>query len=137
MEAKVYAGQGVNWCVSTLRFQSRYGPWHCLHLQRQRAIFFANSEGVQAMKNLKRILFLLPAVALLLSSACSSQDVTLVHPHNGATVQCSGSGFGLGATWVKGYVDDCIRRNEIRGYVPLDKLTPQQRAALEKRGLLP
>jgi hypothetical protein len=89
------------------------------------------------MINLKSGFFLLPASALLLSSACSSQDVTLVHPQNGATVQCSGSGFGLGASWVKGYIADCVRHNERRGYVPLDELTPPQRAALAKRGLLP
>ena len=89
------------------------------------------------MRSLKRIFFLLAASGLLLASACSSQGVRLVHPQTGATVECSGSGFGLGAAWVESHINDCTRRNEHRGYVRLDKLTPEQRADLEKRGLLP
>lgn len=89
------------------------------------------------MKSLTPIVFLLAASAVLLISACSSQEIRLIHPQTGATVECSGSGFGLGAAWVENHIGDCRKRNENRGYIPLDKLTPEQRADLEKRGLLP
>ena len=89
------------------------------------------------MKNLKRISFLVSTSSLLIVSACSSQSVAFVHPQSGATVACSGSGFGLGAGWVESHINDCARRNENRGYIRVDKLTPEQRAELEKRGLLP
>ena len=89
------------------------------------------------MKSLKRIFFFLLAFGVLAISGCSSQGVKLVHPQTGATVECSGSGFGLGAAWVESHIDDCTHRNENRGYIPVDKLTPEQRADLEKRGLLP
>jgi hypothetical protein len=39
--------------------------------------------------------------------------------------------------FLQGYIDDCIRRGETRGYVPVDKLTPEERVELENRGLLP
>ncbi len=74
---------------------------------------------------------------LLLSPGCASQGVTFINPQSGATLECSGSGFGLGTAWVKGHIDDCVRRGETRGYVSVDKLTPEQRLDLEKRGLLP
>lgn len=89
------------------------------------------------MKKLKGISFLLPISWLLIVSACSSQRVILVHPQSGATADCSGSGFGLGAGWVESYINDCTRRSENRGYIRVDKLTPEQRAELEKRGQLP
>jgi len=88
------------------------------------------------MKSLKPIFFSLPALVLLAMPGCSSQGVRLIHPQTGATVECSGSGFGLGAAWVESHINDCTRRNENRGYIRLDKLTPEQRALLEKRGLL-
>jgi hypothetical protein len=71
--------------------------------------------------------------------ACSTHGITLVHPQTGATVQCSGSGFGLGlgTGWIENYVEECTRRNGARGYVPVEKLTPEQRDELEKRGRLP
>jgi hypothetical protein len=60
-----------------------------------------------------------------------------VHPQSGATLECSGSGFGLGTAWVQGYIDECIRRSESRGFVAVDKLTPEQRLDLKSRGSLP
>ena len=89
------------------------------------------------MKSLMRILCLLPASGLLLTPACSSQGVTLMNPQTGAMIECSGSGFGLGAAWVESHINDCTRRNENRGYIRIDKLTPEQRAELGKRGPLP
>jgi hypothetical protein len=38
--------------------------------------------------------------------------------------------------WVQGHMDDCIRRGASRGFVPSDKLIPEQRLHLERRGLL-
>jgi hypothetical protein len=77
------------------------------------------------------------ALSLFLPTACTSQSVNLVNPQSGATTECSGSGFGLAGAWLQGYIDDCIRRSESRGYVAFDKLTPEQRDDLERRGLLP
>jgi hypothetical protein len=76
-------------------------------------------------------------VALTLISGCSSQAVNLVHPQSGATLECSGSGFGLATAWIRGYIDECVRNSETRGYVPVDKLTPEQRLDLQRRGVLP
>ena len=76
-------------------------------------------------------------LCVLLLPACVSQGVTFINPRNGATLECSGAGFGLGSAWVKGHIDDCARRSEARGYVSVDQLTPEQRLDLEKRGLLP
>jgi hypothetical protein len=77
---------------------------------------------------------LLPLLSL---PACTSQTVSLINPHSGATVECSASSFGLAMAFLQGYIDDCIRRGETRGYVPVDKLTPEERVELENRGLLP
>ena len=77
------------------------------------------------------------SMCLLLAPACTTHGVNLVHPQSGATMECSGSGFGLGSAWVQGYIDDCIRRSESRGFAQVDELTPEQRRDLESRGLLP
>jgi hypothetical protein len=74
---------------------------------------------------------------LLASAACSSQTVKLVQPQSGAIAECSASGFGFGATWVEETLGGCISPYESRGYVRLDRLTSEQRADLERRGLLP
>ena len=74
---------------------------------------------------------------LLASAACSSQTVKLVQPQSGATVECSASGFGFGAAWVEETLGGCAQPYESRGYVRSDRLTPEQRADLERRGLLP
>ena len=74
---------------------------------------------------------------LLASAACSSQTVKLVQPQTGATAECSASGFGIASAWVEETLAGCARPYESRGYVRLDKLTPEQRADLERRGLLP
>jgi hypothetical protein len=34
-------------------------------------------------------------------------------------------------------VEECLRSYERQGYVPVEKLTPEQRADLERRGVLP
>ena len=73
---------------------------------------------------------------LLASAACSSQAVKLVQPQSGATAECSASGFGFSAAWVEETLGGCARPYESRGFVRLDRLTPEQRADLERRGLL-
>ena len=35
------------------------------------------------------------------------------------------------------YVEDCLKRYEAQGLVLLERLTPEQRANLERRGVLP
>ena len=79
------------------------------------------------------------ALPLLLSAsaACSSQTVKLVQPQSGATAECSASGFGFGAAWVEETLGGCAQPYESRGYVRSDRLTPEQRADLERRGFLP
>ena len=77
------------------------------------------------------------SLLFLVTSACSSQTVKLVQPQSGATAECSASGFGFSAAWVEETLGGCARPYESRGYVRLDRLTPEQRADLERRGLLP
>jgi hypothetical protein len=76
-------------------------------------------------------------LTLLSAHACAERTVKLVHPRTGAVAECSSSGVGAGNVWAQGYLDDCIRRMESRGYARLDKLTPEQRQGLESQGLLP
>lgn len=77
------------------------------------------------------------AMILLPLSACSSHGVKFIHPQSGATAECSASGFGIGANFSDGFVSGCGRVYEDRGYVRMDELTPEQRASLERRGLMP
>jgi hypothetical protein len=74
---------------------------------------------------------------LLALAACSSQSIKLIHPQSGATAECSGRGFAIGASIADGIVGGCARAYEERGYVALDRLRPEERADLERRGLLP
>jgi hypothetical protein len=76
-------------------------------------------------------------IALFATAACSSQGIKLIHPQSGATAECSASGFGIGAGMSEGFVGGCARSYEDRGYVRLERLTPDERASLERRGLLP
>ncbi len=70
-------------------------------------------------------------------SGCTSQTVKMIQPETGATAECSGSSYGLGPLFSESVADSCARVYQNRGYVALERLTPEQRAALEKRGLLP
>jgi hypothetical protein len=74
---------------------------------------------------------------LLLIYSCASHSVKMIQPQTGATAECSGSGYGAGATFGEGFVGGCMRAYENRGFLRLDQLTPDQRARLEQRGLLP
>jgi hypothetical protein len=77
------------------------------------------------------------AVSLLVVSACTSQNVKMIQPQTGATAECNGSSFGIGPLFSESFVDSCARVYENRGYVPVPRLTPEERANLERRGLLP
>ena len=79
----------------------------------------------------------LAATVLLTASACTGQTVKMVQPETGATAECSGSSYGFGPLFNESVVDSCSRVYQDRGYVALERLTPEQRASLEKRGLLP
>jgi hypothetical protein len=76
--------------------------------------------------------------SLLLSiTGCTSQTVKMIQPQTGATAECSGSSYGFGQLFTESFVDSCTRAYENRGYVALQRLTPEDRARLEQRGLLP
>ncbi len=90
-------------------------------------------HGMRPSTNLRFFLLLL----CLALAACASHTVKFIHPQSGATAECSSSGFGIGASFSEGFVSGCGRAYEERGYVKLEQLTPAERAALEKRGLLP
>ena len=70
-------------------------------------------------------------------SACTSQTVKMIQPQTGATAECSGSSVGFGQLFTESFTDSCARVYENRGYVALERLTPEERASLERRGLLP
>jgi hypothetical protein len=89
------------------------------------------------MKRLQMASCVLLGLSLLALPSCANQRVTLVHPQTGATVECTASGSGLAAAAVQQNIEDCTRQNENRGYVPLERLTPEQRDDLQRRGLLP
>jgi len=74
---------------------------------------------------------------LLAASACTGQTVKMIQPESGATAECSGSSYGFGPLFSESVVDSCSRVYQDRGYVALERLTPEQRARLEQRGLLP
>lgn len=77
------------------------------------------------------------AVSLPAISACTSQTVKMIQPETGATAECSGSSFGIGPLFGESFVDSCARVYGNRGFVALQRLTPEERASLERRGLLP
>ena len=75
--------------------------------------------------------------SFLALAACAGQSITLIDPQSGATAHCSASGFAIGMSVADGIIGGCSRVYETRGYVPLDRLQPDERASLERRGLLP
>jgi len=80
---------------------------------------------------------LLAVMFVIVMSACARQSVKMVQPQTGATAECSGSGYGIGTSFSEGFIGGCTRAYENRGFVRLEQLTPDQRASLERRGLLP
>ncbi|HEY7219221.1 MAG TPA: hypothetical protein VH985_12635 [Candidatus Binatia bacterium] len=74
---------------------------------------------------------------LLVMAACTSQTVKMIQPRTGATAECSGSSVGFGPLFTESFADSCARVYENRGFVPLERLTAEERASLAERGLLP
>jgi hypothetical protein len=77
------------------------------------------------------------ATLLLATAGCTSQTVKMIQPQTGATADCRGSSYGFGQLFTESFVDSCTRAYEGRGYVALQRLTPEERARLEQSGLLP
>ena len=77
------------------------------------------------------------AVLLLAFAGCTGQTVKMIQPQSGATAECSGSSYGFGQFFTESFVDSCTRAYENRGYIALQRLTPEDRARIERRGLLP
>lgn len=74
---------------------------------------------------------------LLAVSACATQTVKMIQPETGASAECSGSSAGMAPLLAESFVDSCARVYKERGFVPVERLTPEERASLERRGLLP
>jgi hypothetical protein len=86
-------------------------------------------------KSLPRYLMTLAGLIVELTG-CASNSVRLMDPQSGASADCSASGVGFSASLSAAVVENCSRLYEDRGYVRIEKLTPEQRASLERRGLL-
>ena len=89
---------------------------------------------------MNRTKVLLPAAlaALCLSAiGCTNQTVAMIQPQTGATAECSGSSYGFGQLFTESFVDSCARAYEQRGFIPMERLTPEERARLQRQGLLP
>ena len=80
---------------------------------------------------------LFTVLCLLSLASCASQGVMLVHPQSGSTMKCGAASVGFMAGVADGFVEECLRSYEHQGYVRVEKLTPEQRADLERRGVLP
>jgi hypothetical protein len=93
-------------------------------------------QGVKPMK-FRKFQLIVGAGVLLAVTACTSQTVTMIEPQSGARAECSGSSYGFGQLFTESFVDSCTRLYENRGYVALQRLSPEDRARLEQRGLLP
>lgn len=73
----------------------------------------------------------------LILGACAEDAVMLVNPRTGASVKCAASGSGIMAPAATGMVDECVRRYGPEGYVPVERLTPEERIDLERRRAVP
>ena len=89
------------------------------------------------LKQRQRLYPLTFLICLISLTGCASQSVTLVHPQSGSTVKCGAASVGIMAGLAGGFVEECLRSYERQGYVPVEKITPEQRADLERRGVLP
>jgi hypothetical protein len=97
-------------------------------------------QEARKMKNLEAhdcVKWMIFAISSLAIYGCTSQNVKMIQPQTGATAECSGSSVGIGPLFSESFVDSCARGYETRGYVALQRLTPEERASLERRGLLP
>lgn len=85
----------------------------------------------------QKFLGLLLSVFLAGISGCASRSALLVHPQSGATARCGAAGAGIMAGGVDSLVEECLKKYERQGYLSVEELTPEQRADLERRGVLP
>jgi hypothetical protein len=84
------------------------------------------------------VVSMLVCAALALGpSSCTSQRVEMIHPQTGATAECSGSSYGFGQLFTESLTDSCARLYQNRGYVPVERLSPEDRMRLQERGRLP
>ena len=74
-------------------------------------------------------------LSVLTLAACASESILLVNPQSGAVVKCGASGWGLMAGMAAGSVDECRQKYEPQGYVASERLSPAERADLERRGV--
>lgn len=81
--------------------------------------------------------FYVSLLAIAALEGCASRSVMLIHPQSGATVRCGAAGVGIMASSAESMVEECLKSYESQGYVAVEELTREQRADLEKRGLLP
>ena len=78
-----------------------------------------------------------PLLLLIFFFGCVSQSVSLIHPQSGATARCGASGSGVMSGAAAGLVEECRKKYDSQGYVEVENLTREQRADLERRGLMP
>ena len=52
-------------------------------------------------------------------------------------MRCGAAAVGIMGGVAEGFAEECAKRLENQGYIRVDKLTPEQRADLERRGILP
>jgi hypothetical protein len=74
---------------------------------------------------MRRVIRVLPISFLL---GCSTPNILLVHPRSGDMVECSSVGIGAGALIAGPYVDSCVKQYEAAGFIPAEKLTPEEKA---------
>jgi hypothetical protein len=79
----------------------------------------------------RKILWGIMSVAL---GGCVTRNIMLVHPNSGDIRQCQSAGAGIiPAVMAANMASDCVTQFEALGYVRADKLTPEQRAALNPK----
>jgi len=76
-------------------------------------------------------------VLCLTLQGCSTRSVNLIHPGTGAIARCEETGTDIVAANVGVMLENCVKEYAAKGYLPMEKLTPEQRSELERRGLLP
>jgi hypothetical protein len=84
----------------------------------------------------RRLQILFISISCFFSVGCTSQSLLLVDPRTGSTVKCGAMGSGILASAVGSSMEECLKYEE-KGYVPVEKLAPEERVDLEQRGLLP
>jgi len=91
------------------------------------------NHGLREHSTLAFLILLL----VLSLQGCATRSALMIHPQSGSTIRCGATGTGILAGSAAGLIEECIRDYESRGYVPMEKLTQEQRADLKRRGLLP